>query len=243
MNTKTYVIFTLAMVSLATAGALSVILDTPDTDANLQETLPGNPQTRQSELARYSFEQSSTATRTVENPEQTNGTQSISAYESSLSGKRPHTEDQVSYSEQVAPQNMGSRNGLDEENLNQEELIQRQERRHEELLQEVDSRFTDEDVDASWSTQQEVLISDAFSTEEWQQSTLVGARCKSTICRLDLLHNSDSGEASFLTSLGATEAFANTTGTYRRQENSDGSTSMTLYVARQGHSLQGELAE
>ena len=66
---------------------------------------------------------------------------------------------------------------------------------------------------------------------------LVDAQCRATLCRIAVLQRSDDDVDSFLGSVGNLPGFENTETYWQREVNADGSSMMTMYVARQGHKL------
>jgi hypothetical protein len=68
-------------------------------------------------------------------------------------------------------------------------------------------------------------------------SQLLNAECRATLCRIALLQHSDEDVDAFLGQIGTLPGFENTETHWQRQLNADGSSVMTMYVARPGHKL------
>ena len=66
---------------------------------------------------------------------------------------------------------------------------------------------------------------------------LLDAQCRATLCRIAVLQRSDDDVELFLGSVGSLPGFENTETYWQRELNADGSSVMTMYVARQGQEL------
>jgi hypothetical protein len=95
-----------------------------------------------------------------------------------------------------------------------------------------------EQIDVAASNTFAAGLSQAFGVEpELAGNQLVDAQCRATLCRIAVLQRSDEDVESFLGSLGSLPGFENTDTYWQRELNADGSSVMTMYVARQGHKL------
>jgi hypothetical protein len=66
---------------------------------------------------------------------------------------------------------------------------------------------------------------------------LIDAQCRATLCRIAVLQRNDEDVDSFLGNVGTLPGLENTETYWQRTLNADGSSVMTMYVARQGHKL------
>jgi len=66
---------------------------------------------------------------------------------------------------------------------------------------------------------------------------IVDAQCKVTLCRIAVLQKTDDDVDAFLGQVGSLPGMENTETYWQRQLNADGSSLMTMYVARPGHKL------
>jgi len=230
MTNNNRIIVTIILTGVVMTAALAVILDKP-LPVYQVNTAPAPPEVMEkTEMAKFddSYNTSQASAPIIDWTEPDSATDVNVADTTEETSSHAGTE---SLSSQQHAEN-GTQDQNPEERIRQQDLNQQQQ------LQKLEARFLQEDdYDAGWSAQHEVKISDAFSREEWQQSSLIGAQCKSTVCRVDVLHNDSESEQRFMAGLSGSEAFADTTGMFQRTENPDGTTSVTLYVARPGQSL------
>jgi hypothetical protein len=66
---------------------------------------------------------------------------------------------------------------------------------------------------------------------------LLNAQCRATLCRIAVLQRSDEDVESFLGHVATLPGFGDTETHWQRQLNADGSSVMTMYIARPGHQL------
>jgi hypothetical protein len=66
---------------------------------------------------------------------------------------------------------------------------------------------------------------------------LIDAQCRATLCRIAVLQLNDEDVDAFLGNVGTLPGLENTETYWQRTLNSDGTSVMTMYVARQGHKL------
>jgi hypothetical protein len=66
---------------------------------------------------------------------------------------------------------------------------------------------------------------------------LMDAQCRATLCRIALLQRNDEDVDAFLGNVGTLPGLDNTETYWQRTLNPDGTSVMTMYVARQGHKL------
>jgi hypothetical protein len=81
-------------------------------------------------------------------------------------------------------------------------------------------------------------LTEAFGgVPELAGNQLIDTQCRETLCRIALLHRSEEDVDSFLSNVGSLPGLENTESYWQRVVNADGSSVMTMYVARQGHRL------
>lgn len=81
-------------------------------------------------------------------------------------------------------------------------------------------------------------LKQAFSDEpELAGNQIMSAQCRVTLCRIAVLQRSEDDTGSFLGQLGSLPGLENTETYWQRQLNPDGSSVMTMYIARQGQKM------
>jgi hypothetical protein len=95
-----------------------------------------------------------------------------------------------------------------------------------------------EQIDVAASNTFAQGLTQAFGgAPELAGNQLVNAHCRATLCRLAVLQRSDEDMESFLGNVGSLPGLENTETYWQREINADGSSVMTMYVARKGHKL------
>ncbi len=95
-----------------------------------------------------------------------------------------------------------------------------------------------EQVDVSASNAFAQGLTQAFGgVPELAGNQLLDAQCRVSLCRIAVLHRSDDDMESFLGSIGNLPGLENTDTYWQREIHADGSSVMTMYVARTGHAL------
>lgn len=95
-----------------------------------------------------------------------------------------------------------------------------------------------EQIDVAASNTFAQGLEQAFGgAQELAGNQLIDAQCRASLCRIAVLHRSDDDVDAFLGSVGSLPGLENTDTYWQRELNADGSSVMTMYVARQGHAL------
>lgn len=95
-----------------------------------------------------------------------------------------------------------------------------------------------EQVDVSASNTFTQGLTQAFGgAPELAGNQLLDAQCRVSLCRIAVLHRTDDDMDSFLANVGSLPGLENTDTYWQRELNADGSSVMTMYVARRGHAL------
>jgi hypothetical protein len=102
----------------------------------------------------------------------------------------------------------------------------------------IEQTLATQQIDVSASNSFAVDLTHAFGEEpELAGNQLLDAECRATLCRIAVLQRSDEDVDLFLGHVGTLPGFDNTETYWQRQLNADGSSVMTMYVARQGQKL------
>jgi hypothetical protein len=112
--------------------------------------------------------------------------------------------------------------------LTEEESSARARRRFEGLAQKLDA----EPVDHSWGPATERLIDSTMKKPEFKGSKLLAATCHSTLCRLEVSHETEADRRRFSSTL-PTRLPSLPSGSMRNAEGPERRT--IVYVAREGH--------
>ena len=97
--------------------------------------------------------------------------------------------------------------------------------------------FANEALDAAATNTFTQSMKDSKVIDEFAGTQIVNAECRASLCRVAVLHKSDGDMEAFLDNIHAVEGFSDAEAYWQRQSHADGSSSMTLFVARQGHRL------
>lgn len=112
--------------------------------------------------------------------------------------------------------------------LTQEEASARDKRRFEGLA----GKLAAEPVDRSWGPATERLITDTIKKPAFKGTRLLEATCRSTLCRLEVSHETEADRRKFSSTL-PTRLPTLPSGSMRNAEGPDRKT--IIYVAREGH--------
>lgn len=112
----------------------------------------------------------------------------------------------------------------------------RLEARQHERINLVETSFQSEHVDQKWSGTAVAAIEQAFTSDRLATLPTV-TECHSTLCRIELEHDDPLQMEEFLRFFPGMVADVMPRITAEQVENSDGSISMVVYLARAGHSL------
>jgi hypothetical protein len=114
--------------------------------------------------------------------------------------------------------------------MTEEESAARDRRRFEGLARKLAA----EPVDRQWGPATERLIADTLSKPLFKGTKLLGASCHSTLCRFEVLHDTEVDRRKFSSSLPS-RLPSLPSGSMRNAEGSDRKT--IVYVAREGHQV------
>ena len=112
--------------------------------------------------------------------------------------------------------------------LTEEEAAVRDKRRFEALARKLEA----ESVDRQWGPATERLIADAIARPLFKGTRLLDATCHSTLCRLEVAHDTEADRRRFASTLPS-RLPSLPSGSMRNAEGSDRKT--IVYVAREGH--------
>ena len=114
--------------------------------------------------------------------------------------------------------------------LTQEEVSAHDKRRFEGLA----IKLAAEPVDRSWAPATERLIADTLARPAFKGSKLLAASCRSTLCRFEVSHDSETDRRTFSSTL-PNRLPSLPSGSMRNAEGSERKT--IVYVAREGHRI------
>ncbi|WP_437670353.1 hypothetical protein [Sorangium sp. So ce131] len=107
---------------------------------------------------------------------------------------------------------------------------------HERVVQEISGRFDAEPVDSRWADEARNNVEAAVEPFLSTSVDIRSVSCKTSMCRLEVVHDDVEGYRSFMQQVLHSEicrdCFAAKTG-----EAQDGSLTMTVFLAREGHAL------
>ena len=101
----------------------------------------------------------------------------------------------------------------------------------------LENAFANEALDAAATNTFTQSMKDSMVSDELAGTQIVNAECRASLCRVAVLHKSDGDMEAFLGNIHAVEGFSDAEAYWQRESHADGSSSMTLFVARQGHRL------
>lgn len=101
----------------------------------------------------------------------------------------------------------------------------------------LEGRMAGEDYDTVWASNFQSDLQRGLMAESFTGTRLLGVQCKSSLCRVALDHDDPDTEAQFFEHILELPVMANTQAYYQRENNADGSTSLVMYIAREGQSL------
>lgn len=101
----------------------------------------------------------------------------------------------------------------------------------------LDEQLATEEYDTDWDSNVKAELDQNLKLDSFNGTRVSNVECKSTLCRVALTHTNAEAETLFFENLGNLPMMKNTRAYYQRETNADGSTSMVLYVAREGKSL------
>lgn len=105
------------------------------------------------------------------------------------------------------------------------------------ITQALEGRMASEEQDEGWGVNAESELTDGLQNAGLNSTALVGVACRSTLCKVSLTHANFDAEDEFLSQLANLPGMQDTEIFYVREEQTDGSTQMVLYVGRQGYDM------
>lgn len=121
--------------------------------------------------------------------------------------------------------------------IDRETAAQQQEQRDFERKQAMEASFQKETTDTNWSIATIDLINQVLMRDELKQTQVVDMTCRSTLCRLEIVHPDQEAAGNFESTLPLQVGQALPEISYHHQTLNDGGVSTVLYMARTGYSL------
>lgn len=103
----------------------------------------------------------------------------------------------------------------------------------EDQIQILNNQINDEPIDQQWSVKAADAINRTLEEEILQSSSLVGLSCRSTLCRLQIEHNTVEDVGVFMDNFTHLLRW-NTRVRIKETENSDGTVDTLMFIAREG---------
>lgn len=106
----------------------------------------------------------------------------------------------------------------------------------------LDDYFYSESGDPAWANRTENQLIHAFDRLNLENSFLLNAECRSTFCRIEVYHEDNAAEQSFIKAFAQNDRFDKDDkfSFYRSFEDSDGNLRTLFFYARKGHYLPGK---
>lgn len=98
-------------------------------------------------------------------------------------------------------------------------------------------QLASEEYDSDWAGNFQADLDQGLKSDSFTGTHLSDVECKSSLCRVTLAHDNSETEDQFFEHMLELPVMANTQAYYQRENNGDGSTSLVLYVAREGQTL------
>lgn len=114
------------------------------------------------------------------------------------------------------------------------------ERDHQQSLarmQHYEAALQAEPVDGAWSSGAAAVLKEAFSSQELSATIVQDNECRATLCRVEVAHANPEDRRQFETQFTQKMAQALPSAVAHTEEQEDGSSVMTIYLARAGHEL------
>ena len=112
--------------------------------------------------------------------------------------------------------------------------------RMEDTLYALEETLRDEPFDGAWATGQESFMADHFGNGAVGVARLVDVRCQSTLCRVEVAHESEEDQMMFPMLGLADPGFSGREVLSRSIESPQGGWRTELYLSREGYALPGE---
>lgn len=107
----------------------------------------------------------------------------------------------------------------------------------EQELVELDGFFDTEARDASWAPHMEEKMLRMFDDAGLEGSMLIDARCRSTLCRMEVAHADEAAEMNCLFAFAKRGRYLVQDSFHYRDGSENGDSRTVFYVSRRGHSL------
>lgn len=120
--------------------------------------------------------------------------------------------------------------------LSRNENIHSEQREQRQIL---DNQFYAEAYDAEWAETVEQEFNTTFNSVALNNSNIVSADCRTSICRVVVDHTGLDAEQEFMRAFASTGKYINNgeQGLYQKEVDYNGTVKSVFYMARQGHSL------
>lgn len=106
-----------------------------------------------------------------------------------------------------------------------------------EVFHGLEQRFGTEGKDTSWSAGAEASIAQAFRSESLAGSRIVRAECGTTLCRVEVSHESAATQEGFVWTVRGIPPFDHGGFAHRVDDPGSGTSRTIVYMPREGHSL------
>lgn len=107
----------------------------------------------------------------------------------------------------------------------------------QQVVSALENQLADEPHDAEWAGNFQSELEQGLTAESFSVTRLTNVDCKTSVCRVTLGHDSQEHEDQFFEHVLELPIMANTQAYYTRVPNPDGSSSMVMYIAREGKTL------
>ena len=113
----------------------------------------------------------------------------------------------------------------------------REEEKTNTIVTRLEEQMVSEPYDDSWSVGTDKILREAIDQEKFANSAFAEIDCRSTLCRMDISHADFNSENLFLQEFFGDTGFTSMDVFYTREEYTDGSVDVTMYMSRDGHRL------
>ncbi len=122
------------------------------------------------------------------------------------------------------------------EQLNPIEMEKKEQEKQAKKQESINNVFLAETADASWSPEATSLIKSYFDSKDGEKLNLVDYECRTTLCKLEIAKPKDSSsDDNLMVTLPMHVMGSLSQGTVFYNNNEDGSTSVTVYLVRNGY--------
>ena len=116
-------------------------------------------------------------------------------------------------------------------------LVEQNRQHLDNLLSDIETNLQNEPTDQQWVADTRAVIEQTFASEEFSGATLTGIECRTSLCRVELLHDSLQSIDNFDVWWPQRLAPVLPNAVIDRVELDDGSVSTLIYLARAGYDL------